>query len=254
MLKTKEEIEVLREGGKRLAYIVRTVSEMVAPGVTTLELEEKARELFKKSGGKPAFLNYSPGGATRPYPAAICTSVNEAIVHGIPNENPITLKEGDIITVDGGLEYEGLITDHAITVPVGKIDGKLTNLLEQNKRALKVAIEKAQAGNYTGDIAAAVQAIGDAHDFGIPLELGGHGVGHKVHEDPFVPNVGRAKTGDRIKVGMVLALEPMFSLGADDIVMGDDDYTILMADGAYSSLFEHTIAVTEEGTEILTIE
>ncbi len=253
MLKTKQEIEVLREGGKRLADVIARLAADVVEGITTQELEDKARKYIVDVGGKPAFLGYKPDGAPWAYPAALCTSINDVIVHGIPNGNSAqTLKSGDIITLDAGLEYDGLITDHATTVAVGEVNGKVKNLLAVTRQALKQAIATAEIGNTIGDISAAVQVLGDAHGFGIPYELGGHGVGHGVHEDPFVSNVGDKGTGEKLREGMVLALEPMFTLGTSRIELDDDGYSIRTTDKSLTALEEHTVAITKDGPLILT--
>lgn len=251
-IKTSEEIEILREGGKRLARILRIVGKSVAPGISTKELNDTAEKLIRKKGDTPAFLKYTPEGAARPYPATLCVSINDEIVHGIPNENPQTLKEGDIVGLDLGLIHKGLVVDAAVTVPVGKIDNAVQKLIDATKKALIAGIKVSQAGNTIGDIGNAIEQIGLENGYGIVSELGGHGVGYKVHEEPHVPNFGNKGTGPELNSGMVLALEPMFNEGTGDVVLASDGYTFKTADGKRSAHFEHTIVITEGEPEILT--
>lgn len=250
IIKTEEEIKILREGGKRLAIILAKVAKMVKPGVSTYELDKYAYKLITEGGDKPAFLNYKPDGATRAYPASLCTSVNNEIVHGIPSRSKI-LKNGDIISLDLGLNHKGLFTDHAITVPVGKITKKDKQLLENTKKALEIGIWAARGGDTVGDIGNAIESFVH-HRYGIVRELAGHGVGKKVHEDPYIPNYGKAGKGQKLIPGMVVAIEPMLNMGGDGIVSLNDGYTIKTADGSRSAHFEHTILITEGDAEILT--
>lgn len=250
--KTPKEIEIMREGGKRLAFILKEVAKKVVPGVSTKDLNDFAYALMKEGGDTPSFLNYTPYGAKRPYPAALCVSVNEEIVHGIPNENPKILKDGDIVTIDAGLTHKGFITDHAITLPVGEIPKELKKLLSATQEALMNGIRHARVGGHVGDIGAAVQEVAEKYGFAVVEDLCGHGVGKKVHEDPYVPNTGKKGTGEKLEVGMVIAVEPMFSLGTSKPKVLRDGYTYVTRDGSLSAHFEHTIAFTEKGTEILT--
>lgn len=252
-IKTKAEIATLREGGKRHVAILRELAAMVAPGVRSSELERKANELIAKNGDKAAFLNYKPKGATRAYPAALCVSVNDEIVHGIPNEKEKILKEGDIVSLDLGLTHKGLITDSAITVAVGKVSEECEKLLRVTEEALMAGIRAARAGKRVGAISEAIQRVGLAHGYGIVEDLSGHGVGYSVHEDPYVPNYGSAKRGAILKPGMVLALEPMFNLGTKKVLLDPDGYTFRTADGRPSAHFEHTIVITKSDPEILTL-
>ena len=251
-LKTSEEIEILKEGGKRLAEILSILASKVAPGVSSLELEEEARRLIREGGDKPAFLGYSPQGAKRPCPAALCLSINEEIVHGIPNEVEKIIKEGDIVSLDFGLLHRGLITDAAVTVPVGVIDKESKRLIEVTKTALERGIEAAQPGNTIGDIGAAISKIVQFSDFSLAENLVGHGVGYKVHEDPFVPNFGIAGKGEKLVPGLVIALEPLVNVGKPANKLLSDGYTIVTRDGSRSAQFEHTIAITEKGNIVLT--
>jgi methionyl aminopeptidase len=206
-----------------------------------------------EDGDESAFLNYKPKGARRPFPASLCVSINDEIVHGIPNEHPKILKEGDIVSIDLGLRHGNLITDHAITVPVGKVSPEAKKLLEVTKKSLEVAIAAAKPGKKTGDIGYAIEKYVRPHGFGIVEELAGHGVGYSVHEDPFVPNFGVPNEGAPLRPGMVLAIEPMLTLGGPNIVVDKDGYTILTEDGTLAAHFEHTIVITEKGAEILTV-
>lgn len=251
-IKTKEDIAKLREGGKRLAAILREVAKEVKPGVNTDFLNTKAEELIRAGGDTSAFLNYTPHGADRPFPASLCVSINDEIVHGIPNEDPKILKEGDIVSLDLGLIHQGLITDHAITVGVGKIDADAQKLMDVTKKALAIGIKAAKAGKKTGDIGYAIQSYVEPLGIGIIEELAGHGVGYSVHEDPFVPNYGIKGQGALLKPGMVIAIEPMFTLGGTEIRLARDGYTFKTKDGSRAAHFEHTIVITDKGAEILT--
>ena len=252
LIKSKEEITLLREGGIHLAEIRNTLVKAVQPGVTTAELDRLGGELFKKFGGRSATLNYTPVGAGRPFPAQMCISVNDEVVHGIPTENIYVLEEGDIVSFDILFLYKKLITDTAITVPVGTIPKSLKKLLDVTRDALAVGIKASRAGNTVGDIGHAIETFAKPSGFGIVHELGGHGVGHSVHEEPRVPNIGTSGTGIELVPGMVLALEPMLNEGVGDVVLADDGYTIKTADGKRSAHFEHTIVITEGAPEILT--
>lgn len=252
IIKNKKEIEILREGGKRLAMVLRNVAKAVAPGVSTHELDSIAFEEIKKLGDEPAFLNYQPYGADRPYPASLCVSVNEEIVHGIPSKDRI-LKKGDIVSIDLGLKHKGYFTDHAVTVAVGKTSKENQKLLDVTKEALDIGIEAMKVGGKIGDIGHAIESYVKEFGYGIVRGLSGHGVGKYIHEDPYVPNYGKAGTGETIEVGMVIAIEPMITLGSHQSKILKDGYTIVSKDGSYAAHFEHTVAVTEKGIEILTI-
>ncbi len=251
-IKTKEDIAILREGGKRHAEILRQLATMVKPGVHSSELEAHARELISDGGDKSAFLDYTPVGSKRPYPAALCVSVNDEVVHGIPNEKDKILKEGDIVSLDLGLVHKGLITDAAITVPVGKISPELEKLLEVTKKAMMIGIKAAKGGKRVGDIGNAIERVAAPFKYGVVEELAGHGVGYDVHEDPYVPNYGEPGKGEALKPGMVIAIEPMFNLGSARIKLDSDGYTFRTADGKPSAHFEHTVVITKSGAEILT--
>lgn len=250
IIKTKKEIEILREGGKILGKILDSVIKKVKPGVTTDELDTYAYELIKKAGGKPAFLNYQPDGAPYPYPATICISVNDEIVHGIPSSR--VLKEGDVVSLDLGLNYKGMFTDHARTVGVGKINLKSKKLLSVAEEALYIGIEKAIEGNTTGDIGHAIESFLKPYKYGIVRELAGHGVGRAIHEDPYIPNFGKVGKGEKLVAGMVVAIEPMVNEGGDAVIFEDDGYTVSTKDKKKSAHFEHTVLITDGEPEILT--
>lgn len=250
MQKTKQEIDKIREGGKILHGILRATAKLVKPGISTAVLNDFAEKEIVKAGGRPSFKNY--GTKDNPFPAGLCTSLNDVVVHGIPSKKEI-LQEGDIVGLDIGMEYKGFYTDTAITVPVGNVSAETQKLLEVTEKALQAGIDQARVGNRIGDIGAAIEVYANKAGLGVVRDLVGHGVGYDVHEDPQVPNYGRAHTGPELKEGMVLAIEPMFNLGTHKLVFDDyDGWTISTADGKYSAHFEHTIAVTKNRPEILT--
>ncbi len=252
--KSQKEIEKLQKGGQKLAKILRLTSEQVKPGISTDFLNDFAHNLIIEEGGRSPFFGYTPYGAKRPFPADICISINDEIVHGIPNEEPKILKEGDIVGIDAGLLYDGLITDHAITVPVGEISKEAKNLLSRTKEALQAGIKQAVIGNKVGDISNAIEKVANAADLTVIEGLTGHGVGYSLHEDPYVPNSGHSGTGEVLVEGMVIAIEPMFSTGSSKIKVAKDGYTYLTKDGSLSAQFEHTIAITKNGPLVLTKE
>ncbi len=251
-IKTKEEIALLKEGGRRLALILETVGKAVKPGVSTAELNTLADKLARDNGDIPSVLNYKPRGAKRAYPASICISINDEVVHGIPNENPKILKEGDTVSLDMCLTHKNLITDSAITVSVGKIEPITEKLLQVTKEALYAGIKAARGGKNIGDIGYAVERVAKANGFSIVEDLCGHGVGYKVHEDPYVPNYGEKGKGEKLRPGMVIAIEPMLNVGAKDVTLERDGYTYKTVDGSRSAHFEHTIVITSGEPEILT--
>ena len=251
-IKTKEEIEILREGGKRLAFILEEVGKATKAGVSTLDLDNLAQKLVKEGGDKAAFLNFKPVGANRAYPATICISINDEIVHGIPNENPKIIKDGDIVSLDMGLNHKGLFTDSAITVGVGEVDEAGKNLIENTKRSLYEGINAVKENKHVRDISYAIERYARPKHLGIVEELCGHGVGYKVHEDPYIPNYCLESKGEKLKAGMVLAIEPMLNEGSKHITLDADGWTYRTADGKRSAHFEHTVVVTKDGVEILT--
>ncbi len=252
-LKTPEDFEKMRRAGALLARVLTSLEKMVAPGVSTEDLDDEAMRLMEEYGAEPVLLGYHPEFAPRPYPASICTSVNDIIVHGVPNESPIILKEGDIVGIDASLAYEGMVVDSARTVPVGEIDALSKKLIAVTKEARDVGIRAAQLGNTIGDIGHAIESFVRPYGFSIVEELCGHGVGFAVHEDPFVPNFGRPGEGERIVVGMALAIEPMLNAGKKQVVFDKKGgYTVRTKDGSRSAHFEHTILITEKGPEVVT--
>ena len=251
MIKTEEEIALIRESCQRLARILQQIKAAVKPGVTTRELDELAERLMREGGDEPAFLNYTPESARRPYPGTLCVSVNDEIVHGIFSDR--VLKEGDIIGIDTGLKHKGFFSDSAMTVPVGEIDENAKKLLAVTKGALDVAIDAARVGNTTGDVGHAIEKYVNDHGFVIVEEFGGHGVGYHQHEDPHVPNYGTPGQGTRLKPSMVLALEPIVNEGTRFIKLMPDGYTYVTKDHKRSAHFEHTVLITPDGpAEILT--
>ncbi len=250
--KTDEEIELLRESGRRLAHVLQEVKKATLPGVSTGELDQLAYRLIKEMGDGAPFFNYQPAGAIKPFPAAICISINDEIVHGIPSFDRI-VEEGDIVSLDLGVSHKGMITDSAITVAVGKVSQKITTLLAETERSLYEGINAVKVGGRIGDISAAIEKVANKNGYGIVRELGGHGVGHKVHEDPHIPNYGHKGTGPLLKKNMAVAIEPMFMMGNEGILLMPDGYTIVTEDESLSAHFEHTIVITEEGPEIVTL-
>jgi len=225
---------------------------MVAPGISTQELEDEARRLVAEGGDRAAFLNYQPEGARRPYPAALCVSVNDAIVHGIPNEDAHILQEGDLVTLDIGLEHGGLITDAAISINVGGVHAENSTLIRVAQEALDAGIGAARAGNTVGDIGHAIEKVGVKYKLNFPAELCGHSVGLSVHEEPLILNYGEPGTGEQLVDGMVIAIEPMFMMGKSAIKLDSDGYTYRTKDGSRAVHVEHTVLVTPQGAEILT--
>ncbi|MBK5215591.1 MAG: type I methionyl aminopeptidase [Candidatus Pacebacteria bacterium] len=250
IIKTQKQIDIIREGGKILAKVLAKTAKKAQPGISTLELDKYAHDLIKAEGGIPAFLHYKPEGVSVAYPASLCVSANNTIVHGIPSKNQI-LKEGDIVSIDLGVKYKGLFTDHAVTVAVGKISKKDKQLIEDTRKAMEVGIAAARPGNTVGDIGHAIESFVNRR-YGIVRELSGHGVGVKIHEDPYIPNYGKAGKGQKLIPGMIIAIEPMLNLGSDHIISMDDQYTIKTADGSRSAHFEHTVLITDGDPEILT--
>ena len=242
----------LVEGGKRLARTLEALKRKIVPGVTSEELDDVAEAMIRDGGDTPAFLGYTPEGARRPYPATLCVSINDEVVHGIPNESVKTLKEGDIVGLDLGLTHHGVIVDAAITVPVGRIDEESKKLLSATERALSAGIKEAIPSNRMGDVSYAIQKEIEEAGFKVVRELGGHGVGDRVHEEPFVPNFGRPGTGAVLEEGMVLALEPIAAAGKAAVILAPDGYTYRTKDGSRSAHFEHTILIEKDGACIIT--
>lgn len=251
-IKTKEEIDIMREGGKRLASVLAEVATHVKPGITALELDRIAQEKIKELGDEPAFLGYRPAGHRTPYPAALCVSVNAEVVHGIPKETTV-LKEGDIVSIDLGLKHKGMFTDHALTVPVGDVSKDREKLLRVTREAMYEGIAAIVPGARTGDIGHAIESyVKKQGKYGVVRDLAGHGVGNSIHEDPFVPNFGKPGKGEPLVPGMIIAIEPMLTLGTHDVIETRDGYTLKTADSSIAAHFEHTVLITDTGYEILT--
>ena len=244
----------MRACGKRHAEILAAVSKLAKPGISTAELDRAVEKMIRANNDVPAFLNYKPDGADRPFPKSVCISVNDEIVHGIPADDRI-LENGDIVSIDIGIWHEQdgarVITDAAVTVPVGKISNELTDLLATTEEALRIGILTAKPGATTGDVGYAIESYVNGK-YGIVKEFSGHGVGRKIHEDPYIPNFGKPGMGETLVPGMTIAIEPMLNLGKRQIEMLDDGYTVVTRDGKPSAHFEHTILITETGSEILT--
>lgn len=252
IIKTDSEIERLRIGGPMTAAILRQVAAAVAVGVTTKSLDELAHRLVLEAGSKPAFLHYKPAGADRPFPATLCISVNDEVVHGIPSKR--TLKNGDIVVLDLGVNYQGVFLDHAVTVGVGKVSVKDAELMAATEESLNLAIATIDhSGPRTvGDIGQAVQSYIKECRLTVVRDLSGHGVGRAIHEDPYIPNYGKQGRGEKLVPGMVIAIEPIISRGTEELVLHNDGYTLSTADGSHAAHFEHTVLITEEGVEVLT--
>ncbi len=242
----------LIEAGKRLAAVLGALRAKVAPGVSAEELDDFAEHMIRDGGDEPCFLGYTPEGAGRPYPATLCVSINDEVVHGIPNESVKILKEGDIVGLDLGLTHKGVIVDAAITVPVGQISEDTKKLVAATEVALTAGIAQAIPGNHIGDISSAIQKEIESAGFKVVKELGGHGVGDLVHEEPFIPNFGKPREGELLFEGMVLALEPISAAGKASVVLAPDGYTYRTKDGSRSAHFEHTILIEKGGARIIT--
>lgn len=244
LIKTAEEIQIMREGGKILAKVLKQVAKMVKPGITTNELNKAAEALILANNGTPSFKGYDG------FPAALCASINEEIVHCYPSERK--LKEGDIIALDLGVLYKGYNTDMAVTVPVGNVSLEVKRLIWVTKKALKRGIKKVRAGNTTGDIGNTIERYVTDQGLGLVRDLCGHGIGKDVHEDPQIPNFGKRGSGSVLKEGMVICIEPMVTMGDWHIKKAKDGYGISTEDDSIAAHFEHTIVITKDGCEVIT--
>ena len=245
-LKSAREIELMAEGGKILAATVRTVRQAVRSGVTTLELDAVAEAFIRSHpGATPAFKGLYG------FTGSICTSINQEIVHGIPSRKRV-LADGDIISIDVGVAYQGYFTDSATTVPVGAVDAETARLLEVTERSLAAGIAAAIPGNHLGDIGAAVQQVVESAGFSVVRDLVGHGIGVEFHEEPQVPNYGKPKRGLKLVPGLTIAIEPMVNVGGPMTRTLPDKWTIVTVDGSRSAHFEHTVAITDNGNRVLT--
>lgn len=246
-IKSNREIELLKIAGNIVYQTHKYLEPYIKEGISTLELDRLAEDFIRSKDATPSFKGYQG------FPNTLCTSINSEVVHGIPSENRI-LKKGDIISIDIGANYKGYHGDSAWTYVVGDINNKIKELLEHTEKSLFIGLEQVKAGNRVGDIGYAIEQYALAHNLGVVKELCGHGVGTSVHEDPEVPNYGMKNTGPRLKEGMVIAVEPMLTLGSPRIFVHDNDWTIDTEDGSPSAHYEHTIVVTKDGYQILTGE
>ena len=252
VLKSKTEVKRMRAAGRAVGRILHEIRRLVAPGVTTRDLADLAAEMIREAGGVPLFLDYPhPAGPHRPaFPSVICASANEVIVHGIPNRRP--LREGDIVSVDCGVRIDGFVGDAAVTIPVGELAPEVDALVRHTREALDVGIEQCQAGNHVGDISHAVQRFAEARGYGVVRDYCGHGVGRQLHEEPQVPNYGEPGTGEELRPGLCLAIEPMINLGTHRTKTLRDHWTVVTEDRRPSAHFEHSIAITKNGPVVLT--
>jgi len=248
-IKSKEGILKMREACAIAAAVLEQLKPMVRPGITTQDLEEAGRDMIARLGARSACFGYQHG--SRRYPAHTCISVNEEVVHGIPSLRRI-LRDGDVVSLDIVVSYNGYIGDNAYTLPVGTVKPAVEKLLRVTRESLALGIRQAQVGNRIGDVSAAIQAYVEANGFSVVRDMVGHGVGASMHEPPEIPNFGRKGTGDKIKSGMTLAIEPMVNLGGFKTKTLSDGWTIVTTDGSPSAHFEHTVLTTERGPEILT--
>jgi methionyl aminopeptidase len=245
IIKSPREIEQLKRSNAMVAEVFEKLRGMIVPGMTTKELDQVAEEYILLKGARPAFKGY------RGFPATLCISINDEVVHGIPGQR--RLEEGDIVSLDVGVNYIGYFGDAAITLPVGEVDPEAKRLLEVTKKALYIGIEKAKAGNRLFDISYAIQSWVESNGFSVVRDFVGHGIGKELHEEPQIPNFGTPHQGPRLEKGMVFALEPMVNEGTHEVRILSDGWTVVTADGKRSAHFEHTIAITDDGAEILSI-
>jgi methionyl aminopeptidase len=245
IIKSHREIEQLKRSNAIVAEVFEKLKGMIVPGITTKELDQVAEEYIVLKGARPAFKGY------RGFPATLCISINEEVVHGIPSQR--RLKEGDIVSLDVGVDFVGYYGDAAITFPVGEVDPEAKRLLEVTEKALYIGIEKAKVGNRLFDISYAIQGWVESHGFSVVRDFVGHGIGRDLHEEPQIPNFGAPHQGPRLEKGMVFALEPMVNEGTYEVRVLSDGWTVVTADGKRSAHFEHTIAITEDGAEILSV-
>lgn len=243
-IKSEEDLKMLQKSGKILSKIIRRLQKFIRVGVSTIEIDRLAEKLIKEENAISAFKGYNG------FPANICVSVNEEVVHGIPGQK--MLKDGDIISLDAGINYEGYISDVAITLPVGRIDPKAKKLIEITRNALSQGIKQARVNNHLSDISYAIQTYVESQGFQVVRQFVGHGIGYSLHEDPQIPNFGLPHQGEVLKKGMVLAIEPMVNMGTWECKILDNGWTAVTKDGFPSAHFEHTIAITEAGPKILT--
>lgn len=245
VLKTEQEIGYMRDAGRIVGQTLAVIKKAISPGITTQELDHIAEQFIRRAGGVPAFKGYCG------FPASICSSINEQVVHGIPG--PRQLKDGDVISIDIGVKLNRYYGDAAITVPVGEVDAEILKLLSVTEQALNKGIEQAIKGNRLSDISHAVQLHAEAYGYGVVRDYVGHGIGQRMHEDPQIPNYGPPGRGPLLKSGMTLAIEPMINCGTPDVEVLTDDWTVVTVDRKISAHFEHTVAITDGEPEILTL-
>lgn len=243
-LKSEKDLQMLKDSGQILARVMKQLQEMVCIGMTTAEIDKRAEELLLKENALPAFKGY------KGYPASICTSINEEIVHGIPSKRKLV--EGDIISIDAGVNLKGYFSDAAFTVPVGRVDGKMRKLISVAKKALEEGIKQAKPDNHLQDISYSIQNHVEKNGFSVVRQFVGHGIGTQLHEDPEIPNFGRRNQGEILKSGMVFAIEPMVNMGSWESEISENGWTAVTKDRMPSAHFEHTVAITDKGTQILT--
>jgi methionyl aminopeptidase len=244
-LKSARELETMRRSGKITAAVLTQLMQSARAGMTTKQLDEMAERGIRERGGVPTFLGYHG------YTASICASVNDEVVHGIPGDR--VLRDGDLLSIDIGTTFEGYVSDTAVTIPIGNVSHEAERLMRVTQECLMVGIAQMQRGNRVGDISAAVQKHAESHGYGVVRELVGHGVGTAMHEEPQVPNFGKARSGAELRPGLVLAVEPMITQGGHEVEILKDGWTVVTADGKLAAHFEHTIAVTDDGPRILTL-
>jgi methionyl aminopeptidase len=245
IIKTDAQIEIMRKAGKIVAETLKMIAKEIKPGITTASIDEKAEDFIRSKGAKPGFKGY------RGYPATACISIDDEVVHGIPGNR--VLQEGQIVSVDLGSIVDGYYGDSAATFPVGEISEEKRKLLDVTRRSLEVGIEQVKEGNKLGQVSAAIQKYVEDNNLSVVREMVGHGIGKNMHEDPQIPNFGHPDTGPVLKKGMVLAIEPMVNIGGFKIAHKPDGWTVVTADGSCSAHFEHTVAVNEDGADILTL-
>jgi methionyl aminopeptidase len=244
ILKSRQEIEKMKIPNRLVAEVLEEVVKKVMPGIATIELDRFAESMILKRGGIPAFKGY------KGYPNSLCISINEQVVHGIPSKR--RFKEGDIVSIDLGIYYDGYYGDAAVTLGVGKVSPESKRLLHATQKALCIGVEKARVGNHLSDISNAIQSYIEGEGFSVVRAFVGHGIGTSLHEEPQVPNFGEPGSGPLLKSGMVLAIEPMVNMGGSDVEVLEDDWTVVTSDRSLSAHFEHTVAITDNGPEILT--
>ncbi len=246
IIKSEREIELMREAGNILAIVHEELEKYIKPGISTLDIDKKADEIIRSYGCIPSFLNYNG------FPASICVSINEQVVHGIPNKNTF-LRDGDIVSLDAGVIYKGYQSDAARTWAVGEVSEEASKLIEVTKQSFYEGIKYAKSGNHLYDISAAIQDYVEASGFSVVRDLVGHGIGKDMHEEPQIPNFRQKRRGIRLEPGMTLAIEPMVNSGRYDVLWEDDDWTVVTEDGSLAAHYENTILITEDEAEVLSI-